>query len=116
MNYEIKYKEFELEYYGVGAGWWQILDKMFDEIKAVKSKSFLKTCFKDFYIKEKFGGLRISGVVIDDPLVCKAVSKAEEDSLVTCEICGNPGKSQMWTTYWIKTCCDECIGKKHAQK
>jgi hypothetical protein len=56
-------------------------------------------------VKEKFGTLRFyySG---GDDYISGMVSLAESMTAVTCEGCGNPGKSRGGG--WIHTYCDPC--------
>ena len=64
-------------------------------------------------VKEKFGGLRF---YIDNhsDFARGAISAAESMSLVTCECCGNPGKSN--GDGWIRTRCSPCSDKEKVQR
>lgn len=57
-------------------------------------------------VKEKFGGLRFYISQYSKPLH-ELIYKAEELSLKTCDICGQPGK--MNVNFWIQTRCDDHI-------
>lgn len=79
----------------VGAGWSDIIDKIYDVLPE-------DAIIID--IKEKFGGLRFYAGNIDltvEDFICEM----EEKSLQTCEVCGEPG--ELRETGWIKTLCDK---------
>jgi hypothetical protein len=63
-------------------------------------------------VKEKYGTLRFyhNG---GDQFISGVVSMAEAMSAVTCETCGNPGKTHSGP--WIRTLCDEHAAKKNGQ-
>jgi len=61
-------------------------------------------------VKEKFGTLRFYYTGGDD-YIDGLVSMAESMSGVTCETCGNPGKSTGGG--WIKTVCEAHSGRKN---
>jgi hypothetical protein len=61
-------------------------------------------------VKEKFGTLRFYYTGGDD-YIDGLVSMAESMSSVTCETCGNPGKSTGGG--WIKTVCEAHSGRKN---
>ena len=60
-------------------------------------------------VKEKFGTLRFYYTGGDD-YISGMVSLAESMSAVTCESCGNPGKSRGGG--WIHTYCEPCEDKR----
>ena len=60
-------------------------------------------------IKEKFGGLRLYHDGYSDEYIFGVLSMAAEMALVTCEVCGNPGKQR--SGGWIVTQCDSCCKK-----
>ena len=55
-------------------------------------------------VKEKFGTLRFYMGVAHDAIHA-AIDRAEQESAVTCEACGAPGKSR--NNGWISVLCDE---------
>ena len=61
-------------------------------------------------VKEKFGTLRFY-YTGGDEYISGLVSMAESMSGVTCETCGNPGKSTGGG--WIKTVCEAHSGRKN---
>lgn len=89
-----------------GPGWEKLIRKLAEDIQ--------KNCDETgdqvyaFQVKEKYGGLRfyIDGANED---VFNLIHKGEEESLVICENCGNPGKTRGGG--WIYTRCDECYNK-----
>ena len=54
-------------------------------------------------VKEKFGGLRFYTNGYNEA-VSAMISMAESMSYRTCEVCGNPGRSNNYG--WISTLCD----------
>jgi hypothetical protein len=114
--------------FDVGDGWFDLIYKASQKIEA-EIKSMKPTCEwcdqgchapfengctgpdgfvdsrpKASQVKEKFGTLRFymnrSSKTIDD-----IITEAEEESAVTCETCGKPGR--LTTGGWIKTLCPE---------
>lgn len=96
-----------------GDGWKEILKPIFAYID-----DYNKTCDDDNHInilqiKSKFGGLRFYTDKKTDKLR-ELIDKAENEALVTCEICGS--KENIGVTLgWITTCCLDCA-LKMAQK
>jgi hypothetical protein len=64
-------------------------------------------------VKEKFGTLRFYMSAETDEMSA-AIREAERKSAVTCEICGQPGKSREGG--WILTLCDKCQEKRLEEK
>lgn len=61
--------------------------------------------YRFFQIKEKFGGLRIYDNGHDE-YIAGVLALAEALSYVTCEICGNPGRTCCSKSgYWLRTLC-----------
>lgn len=89
----------------VGPGWAKIINRLYDTIP--KSTYVLQ-------VKEKFGGLRFyigSGTNETFDLI----QTAEEESEVTCEVCGEPGKIRDFG--WMMCRCDKCAkGKDYREK
>ena len=98
---------FGIEHY---YGWDKILEPIFKKI----SELFTPEEISISQIKEKFGTLRFyvdytDYKKIDDKKydeLNETIRKAEELSAVTCEICGEPGKTV--GDFWLKTVCDKC--------
>ena len=92
-----------------GNGWFNILDQLMGNIQhhidwKNKKEEVVAQVTLD-QVKEKFGTLRFyySG---GDDYISGMVSLAESMTAVTCEGCGNPGKSRGGG--WIHTYCDPC--------
>jgi len=106
-------------YWGIacGDGWYNILNTMMNGIqryvdrKQKENPDFPQVEFSQ--IKEKFGGLR---VYIDnsDEVIDAYINFAESMANVTCEICGNVGKTRSYNG-WYATDCDGCFAKHKAQ-
>ncbi len=61
--------------------------------------------YKCAQCKEKYGTLRFYMTAETDEMG-KLISKAEKESITTCEYCGQPGKLR--TEGWMFTLCDKC--------
>ena len=83
----------------VGRGWKNILDELEETAGQCKTPVVVDQ------IKEKFGTLRFyyNG---GDQHFSSEVARAEELSGITCEVCGDPGRSRS-DRGWIKTLCNE---------
>ena len=104
-----------------GDGWFNILDQLMSNIqhhidwnnqnfdKGYKQYKQVAQVTLD-QVKEKFGTLRFYYTGGDD-YIDGLVSMAESMSGVTCETCGNPGKSTGGG--WIKTVCEAHSGRKN---
>ncbi len=56
------------------------------------------------HVKQKYGGLRLYMIPLTDNMR-RLISKAEDDSLQTCEICGDKGR--LINGCYYMTCCKE---------
>lgn len=91
-------KIYEREYFSVGDGWLPLVQKIIEE--AINKKWNKEIC----QVKEKFGGLRF--YINDAPReVFDIISKYEDMSYKTCEVCGQPGIQRPGG--WIETLCDK---------
>ena len=97
-----------------GDGWFNILDQLMGNIQHHidwrNRKGEIVTQVTVDQVKEKFGTLRFYYTGGDD-YIDGLVSMAESMSGVTCETCGNPGKSTGGG--WIKTVCEAHSGRKN---
>ena len=114
-------------YYGFACddGWFNIIDSLCSvlqnhvENERYRHKELSDEKFDEKFqivaaqVKEKFGGLRF---YIDNSsdFASGAISAAESMSLVTCEFCGNPGKSNGGG--WVRTRCSPCSDKEKVQR
>ncbi len=81
----------------VGLGWAKLINKLFDG----KPKDTVV-----IQVKEKFGGLRFYTSGSTEQFE-NLIREAEDESYITCEICGDPGKLNQDRS-WIKTLCPKC--------
>ena len=91
-----------------GDGWEPIIRKLSMKIENVNN-SLPKDempCVA-VQVKEKYGMLKVYVNYGRDDIY-KWIDEAEEESLNTCEVCGNIGKLRIKDGYWYKTLCDEC--------
>ena len=97
-----------------GDGWFNIIDQLMGNIQHHidwrNRKGEVVAQVTVDQVKEKFGTLRFYYTGGDD-YVRGLVSMAESMSGVTCESCGNPGKSTGGG--WIKTVCEAHSGRKN---
>jgi len=97
-----------------GDGWYNIIDQLMGNIQHHidwrNRKGEIVTQVTVDQVKEKFGTLRFYYTGGDD-YIDGLVSMAESMSGVTCETCGNPGKSTGGG--WIKTVCEAHSGRKN---
>ncbi len=88
-----------------GVGWAPLIEAFIQELDALPGGPDLVF----FSIKEKFGDIRIDieewPPGIDTKAVYALISQYEQKSMVTCELCGKPGKKRPGG--WIKTLCDD---------
>lgn len=89
-----------------GDGWFQIIDAA---CRLITNHINGNPKFKDFrwmQIKEKYGTLRLYHLGPINNYTLGVTDMAEALSAVTCEVCGNAGKTRGGG--WISTLCDAC--------
>lgn len=87
--------------YCVGSGWHSLLDQLHAELAEADPD------YETLQVKEKFGDLRVYVISsMRNGGTREIISKYENLSSQTCELCGQPGKHT--NTSWIKTLCEEC--------
>lgn len=97
-------------YSEVCAGWWPILDKYIQQLRAIDPNC-------EIYIKEKYGTLRIHAVSENHTWKeFREIERAAENaSMTVCEVCGAPGKAKM-ENGWIQTLCNRCATLTPAER
>jgi len=80
-------------------GWHDLIEKMMEEISALKLEGFYFT-----QIKEKFGTLRVYTNYYNEEVEA-IIQKYEDISAVTCEVCGKPGTIN--DGGWLQVRCEE---------
>ena len=89
-----------------GDGWFDILWRLCEELEPLVAElEQAAGCqFEVLQVKEKFGGLRVYVNNANDA-IRQRLESSEQESLHTCEVCGQPGKLRDGS--WIKTLCDQ---------
>jgi hypothetical protein len=86
-------------------GWFQIIHDLSARLEVIIGG--LSAGERDEYyanqVKEKFGGLRFY-MNMETEEMRRAIEEAEGRSVVTCEVCGRPGKPT--GRGWVKTLCE----------
>jgi hypothetical protein len=87
-----------------GEGWFKILEELCEKVGNIPG-------FKFAQVKEKFGMLTIyydgPDTEEDQKIVRAAIDEAEDKSLNTCEMCGEPGKRHN-DGGWLSVECKKC--------
>lgn len=76
-----------------GDGWFKLIDQLSADITILDKKEGTTTIATQ--VKEKYGGLRFY-VQGGTDAIEDAIDKAEDESLKTCEWCGEPGCDKCW--------------------
>ena len=90
-----------------GDGWFKIIDQLSADITLLDEKNGTTTIAVQ--VKEKYGGLRFY-VQAGSDAIFDLIDAAEEESLKTCEMCGEPG--ELRGVGWVSTMCDKCWAEK----
>jgi hypothetical protein len=90
-----------------GDGWYELIYDLSEKLSRISNE------IKAVQVKEKFGGLRFY-VDFGDKWSWALIDRASEESLKTCEECGDPATKDPDTNpyRWIRTECDECREKR----
>lgn len=91
----------------VGPGWIPILDRLAEDLVKLGWDRDLSQ------VKEKFGTLRFYINATSEAMEAR-IDQAEDESAITCEECGAPGKLQ--GTHWFVTLCQGCWDVREAQR
>lgn len=102
-----KYPDFFKMHFGFecGPGWYKIIEKLTDDINAIIQRDKLEN-FYATTVKEKYGTLRYYMSIETDEM-SDLIEKAEDETEITCEVCGNPGQMSR-NGYWLAVRCNEC--------
>ena len=93
-------------------GWYDILDRLAAKINfELGEDPEVKEHFFISQIKEKYGSLRfyVFGETIN---ISEAIEEAEQESLTTCEMCGEKGRIRK-EGGWYMVRCDKCWEKRN---
>jgi hypothetical protein len=87
-------------------GWFDILWRLCEDLEPLVAKFEQESGsqFEVLQVKEKFGGLRVHVNHANDA-IHQRIETAIQESLNTCEVCGQPGTLR--EARCIKTLCDE---------
>jgi hypothetical protein len=87
-------------------GWFDILWRLCGDLEPLVAQleQEIGCQFEVLQVKEKFGGLRFY-VNHKNDAIRQRIEAAIQESLHTCEVCGQPGRLR--EDDWIKTLCDE---------
>ena len=89
-------------------GWYDLIYSLCERLEPmVAALGDRASDFQIVQVKEKFGGLRFY-VDGSNAEIEEAIDSASELSIVTCEVCGNPGSLEEDATRWWKTLCATC--------
>jgi hypothetical protein len=89
-------------------GWYDIIYGLCERLEPmVAALGDRASEFQVVRVKEKFGGLRFYTDGSNDEIDA-VIDSASELTVLTCEICGNPGNREEDATGWWKTLCATC--------
>jgi len=83
-----------------GDGWYKLLDDLMTEIEKIDTEKKVEV----HQVKEKSGGLRFYAENTSNEIE-DIISRYMDRSYQTCEICGQPGKTNK--KGWLRTACKE---------
>lgn len=88
-------------------GWFDILWRLCEDLEPLVTEMEQSggRQFEVLQVKETFGGLRFYVNCRKEEAIRQRIGAAAQESLRTCEVCGQPGKLREYSL--IKTLCDE---------
>lgn len=91
-----------------GDGWYEVIRGLCRDITDAYEQAGLPVDVQIFQIKEKYGTLRFYQSCCKEmyDIVEDLISKWEDVSEVTCEVCGKPGV--IYDKGWVMVRCEEC--------
>ncbi|MGA7928710.1 MAG: hypothetical protein WCA20_22285 [Candidatus Sulfotelmatobacter sp.] len=100
----------------VGDGWFDTLWRLCEDLKPLVAEFEVAggPKFEVLQVKEKSGGLRVYVNCDRNEAIQQRIGIAIQESLHTCEICGQPGKQHSGD--WSKTLCDEHDASEQARE
>ena len=91
----------------VGPGWGKIIESLVPDLFDLGWDGVV------LQVKEKFGGLRFY-IGCGTDAIFDRINQSENESYVTCEDCGAPGKTKTRPGgYWLATLCETCRNKEN---
>jgi hypothetical protein len=90
----------------IHAGWRAIMERLLErlELEITRQPPDQRDGFRIAQIKEKFGRLTVYLAGEATPEMRAAIQEAEEASIVTCEVCGAPGRLGERNAWWAARC------------
>ena len=91
----------------INKGWHDIVWDLSEKLEALilQQPEDVREDFYAYQVKSKYAELRFYMSTETDEM-WKEISKAEDLSIVTCEICGQPGRQHGMG--WVTPLCEEC--------
>jgi len=93
-----------------GNGWFNLLYDLSKKIQKLIDDKKISKDFNIYQVKEKFGFLHYYSNFSTDELD-DLVTKAEEQSMITCEQCSKPGEIKDIGGHWYMALCEICFNK-----
>jgi hypothetical protein len=90
----------------IHAGWRAIMERLLERLEAeiARQPPDQRDGFRIAQIKEKFGRLTVYLASEATPEMWAALDEAGEASIVTCEVCGEPGRLAERSAWWAARC------------
>jgi len=89
-----------------GDGWYKIIWELFERLEPLVAESEAEGPFEVLQVKQKMGGLRVH-LSRNNAAIKEAIQVAQERSVITCELCGEPGFLDCEND-WYQTLCTLC--------
>ena len=90
----------------IHVGWRALVERMLERLEAAIAAQPIgdRDGFRIVQLKEKFGWLTVYLARQATPEMRAAISDGEEESVVTCEVCGAPGQLAERHAWWATRC------------
>ena len=101
---------FDIRGFEHGDGWFGILWRLCEDLEPLAEglEGEGSPPFEVVRVREEGGGLRVYANGGTDA-ICERIEAAQEESLRTCEVCGQPGLRRR--NRWVRIRCDEHAGE-----